>query len=185
MIPILCVLFTLLRVFYGMHHSVISHFRVDEILVGGILALIFNNQFINTDISNYLKTFLSKINLLLILIMFLISCHPAIGWMEYVRPYLAALLVGSTLFNLDSGLKKLLNHRVLGYIATISFALYVLHPLLASTWLGSGDLIEKYAKRPLLLAAVLIAAHVSTFYYEKRWINFGKYISELISHRTQ
>jgi peptidoglycan/LPS O-acetylase OafA/YrhL len=67
-----------------------------------------------------------------------------------------------------------MDNRLLVYVATISYALYVVHPLLADTWLGSGEGIVKYAKRPLLFAAVFLSAHISTFHYEKRWIAFGK-----------
>ena len=97
--------------------------------------------------------------------------------MHYFRPYLAASLVGITLFNQEAGAMPLLNNRVLFYIATISFALYVIHPLLASTWLGSGTGWEKYLKRPLLFVALFVCAHISTFYYEKKWIALGKRLS--------
>ena len=63
---------------------------------------------------------------------------------------------------------------VLVYLAGISYALYVIHPMLAHSWLGSGDVIEKYAKRPLLFAVLFCLAHLSTYYYERRWIDFGK-----------
>ena len=42
------------------------------------------------------------------------------------------------------------------------------------TWLGSGDRLVKYAKRPLLFALTFALAHVSTFHYEARWIALGK-----------
>jgi peptidoglycan/LPS O-acetylase OafA/YrhL len=63
---------------------------------------------------------------------------------------------------------------VLAYIAAVSYALYIVHPMLAHTWLGSGATLVKYAKRPLLLLAIFGIAHLSTFYYEHRWIAFGK-----------
>jgi hypothetical protein len=42
----------------------------------------------------------------------------------------------------------------LAYLAKLSYALYVIHGGLTSTWLGSGDTLVKYLKRPLLLAEV-------------------------------
>jgi peptidoglycan/LPS O-acetylase OafA/YrhL len=71
----------------------------------------------------------------------------------------------------------LLEHRVLFYIAAISYALYAIHPLLGHTWLGSGAGMEKYAKRPLLFGALFLCAHISTFHFEHRWIALGKRLS--------
>jgi len=43
----------------------------------------------------------------------------------------------------------------------------------------------RYAKRPLLFAAVFAAAHASTFWYEHRWIALGKRLSaSLIPRRA-
>jgi peptidoglycan/LPS O-acetylase OafA/YrhL len=94
--------------------------------------------------------------------------------MNYFRPYLAATLVGATLYNQNTHFAKFLEHKWLFYIASISYALYIIHPLLASSWLGSGDLIEKYSKRPLLFAVLFLLAHLSTFYYEHRVMAWGK-----------
>ena len=76
--------------------------------------------------------------------------------------------------NPGTALAVALKSRFLVYVAGISYALYVIHPMLAASWLGSGDLIEKYAKRPLLFAALFLLAHLSTGYYERRWIALGK-----------
>jgi peptidoglycan/LPS O-acetylase OafA/YrhL len=103
--------------------------------------------------------------------------------MEYLRPYLAACLVGCTLLRqqptarAELQLRRILSTRSLAYVAEISYALYIVHPLLADTWLGSGSKLVKYAKRPLLLAACFGLAHASTFWYEKRWIAWGRRLS--------
>ena len=47
-------------------------------------------------------------------------------------------------------------------------------PFVEHTWLGAGDTLEKYAKRPLLLAATFLLAHASTFHFEARWIALGR-----------
>lgn len=168
-LPVISVLITLLRVVYGEHHSVITHFRVDEILAGATLALIYNRKLGNKPIE-----FLSKVNYIFLLVLLLISTHEDAGFMNYFRPYLAASLVGATLYNENTRFSKLLEHKWLFYIASISYALYVIHPLLASSWLGSGDTIEKYAKRPLLFGAIFLMAHISTFYYEHPVMIWGK-----------
>ena len=110
-------------------------------------------------------------------ILLLVSCHEQGAALNYLRPYLAALLVGSTIVNPASSIATLLNRRVLVYLATISYALYVIHPLLVHTWLGSGDVIIKYLKRPLLFVVLFILAHISTFYFEHWWIASGKMVA--------
>ena len=77
----------------------------------------------------------------------------------------------------------LLGSRALRYIATVSFALYVVHHLLMFTWFGEGDKWIKYLKRPLLFALTFALAHVSTFYYEQRWIEYGKRLSDKLTQR--
>ncbi|NOU25193.1 MAG: acyltransferase [Methylotenera sp.] len=175
LIPLICLGITALRVLNNQHVSVITHFRVDEILAGGILALNYNRK-----LGDKLHQFMSQINYAYVLVLLLISCHPAAGFMNYLRPYFAATLVGATLFNQNTNFAKLLEHKWLFYIASISYALYVIHPLLLSTWLGSGDLIDKYSKRPLLFLVLFACAHVSTFYYEQKVMAWGKRLSKRI-----
>jgi len=172
LIPVFCICFTLYRVLNDVHLAINTYYRIDEILAGGILALIYHNR-----ISSVAKSILKKSNQYALIVLFIISCHPESGFMNYLRPYLGAALVGATLFNHRSHIVSSLNHKVLLYIATISYALYVIHGGLRHTWLGEGDTFEKYVKRPLLFAITFIMAHFSTFYYEKKCIIYGKNIS--------
>lgn len=174
MLPILCVLVTIFRVINGAHVSIETYFRIDEILAGSILALVYNEK-----LGMGLLRFIKSVNPYLLLGLLLLACHPDSGAMNYLRPYLAAMLVGVTLLNDErhSPFADLLASKTLFYIASISFALYVIHPLLGHTWLGSGEGVEKYAKRPLLFAAVFLCAHLSTYYFEHRCIALGKKLS--------
>jgi peptidoglycan/LPS O-acetylase OafA/YrhL len=173
LIPLICLAITFIRVINHEYVSVITHFRVDEILSGGVLALIYNRELGET-----IYKILNKINYIYILPLLLVSCHPDAGFVNYFRPYFAAILVGTTLFRQNTRFTKFLEHKWLFYIASISYALYVIHPLLASTWLGSGDIIEKYSKRPLLFLVLFLCAHLSTFYYEKKAMAWGKDFSK-------
>lgn len=146
-VPILCVLVTINRIWIGSYTDIVTIRRVDEILAGATLALVYANHFEFKP-----KSLISRFNPYLLLCLFVISSSPFGAWTNYLRPYLAAMLVGSTLFSEDSPLTKLLASRVLKYVATISFALYVIHGVFRETWLGSGDTLERYLKRPLLFA---------------------------------
>jgi len=62
-------------------------------------------------------------------------------------------------------------------VATISFALYVVHQILLFTWLGTGDTLVRYIKRIVVIALAFGIAHVSTFYFEQPAIALGKRLS--------
>ena len=117
---------------------------------------------------------LPNTNTWLAAIVALAVCYFADTPLAYARPYAVALLVGSTLAGAPALLDKLLTSRPAAYIAAVSYALYVFHALLTSTWLGSGEDLERYLKRPLLFAATFALAHLSTYYFEKHFIDWGK-----------
>ena len=181
LIPFLCVAVTMYRVMNDVHVAINTYYRMDEILSGCLLALIYNNRLGN--LLAKLPTPTGTLQIFLCLL-FVLSCHPDAGFMNYLRPYLAAAMVGSTLLNSRTRVAQVLNNPVLFYIATLSYALYVVHPLLVHTWLGSGDTVIKYLKRPLLFAAIFVTAHISTFYYEKWWIAFGKKFARKVASRS-
>ena len=172
LLPIVCIAVTLHRVSAQAHIDIVTWRRVDEILAGGILAMAHLKQFGERP-----RQLLRWLNPYVFLVLLAVASHPASGFMNYLRPYFAALLVGSTLLHPPLRLGSLLESRALRYIATISFALYVIHHPLVFTWLGSGDTFARYLKRPLLFAATFGLAHVSTFYFEQRCIGFGKRLS--------
>ncbi len=178
LIPAVCVAVTVHRVYAGAYVDVVTWRRVDEILAGAMLAMAFEGQF-----GPLAARYFSRWNAYVLLVLLLVSSHPAGGFMNYLRPYIAATLVGTTLFNPPPRLSKLLQARSLAYIATISYALYIIHHLLVFTWLGEGERLARYLKKPLLIAATFALAHVSTFYFEHRWIAAGKRLSTLLAQR--
>ena len=52
------------------------------------------------------------------------------------------------------------------------------------TWLGSGDKLVKYAKRPLLLALTFGLAHLSTFRFEQPCVQLAKRWTRGLSVKT-
>lgn len=167
-----CLAVTLHRIAAHMPIDIVTWRRVDEILAGGILALAFSYR-----LGAGPQRMLTWLNPYVMLILLAISSHPGSGFMNYLRPYFAALLVGSTLFAPPARLGTVLGSRALRYVATISFALYVIHHPLIFTWLGTGDTLVRYLKRPLLFAATFGLAHLSTFYFEQQCIAYGKRLS--------
>jgi len=65
----------------------------------------------------------------------------------------------------------------MSYIASISYALYVWHGILPGTWLGSGDTLTRYLKRPLLIGITFVLSHSTTFYMERPINAFARRIT--------
>ncbi len=160
-IPILCIAITLNSAFAGTIVNIQTHYRADEILAGCVLALIYHGFY-----NEKFKTFFSRINPIYVLPFFILSCMPYSDWFNYLRPYLTAILVGSSILNKNTNLKVILCNKYFEYIATVSFALYVIHGGLVHTWLGTGDILEKYIKRPILFLVTFALAHWSTYKFE-------------------
>lgn len=169
LLPFFCVAVTLYRVISEAPIAINTYYRVDEILAGCWLALAYNGYFGECG-----RRVIGALNPFVLAALFVVSCHPESGFMNYLRPYLAALLVGWTLTNPVAMLSKPLLSSTLSYIAAVSYSLYLIHPLLIHSWLGSGDTLEKYAKRPLLFLVLFALAHLSTFYYERWFTDWAK-----------
>lgn len=176
-LPILCLAVTANRIIHGEGESIVTWFRVDEILVGATLALLMH-----LPGSDKLRRWLMPINPYLLMVLLIAAGHNRLPWLNYARPYIAATLVGCTLVRKHNILSVALESTFLRYIAKVSYALYVLHPLTVHGWLGSGGTMVKYAKRPLCFALTFLGAHLSTNYYEHYWIQWGKKASKRIAN---
>ena len=175
LLPLFCVGITLYRFSVGATVDIVTCRRIDEILAGAILALIYESK-----LGHNATRIVAGTNAYLLFAMLALSSHPAMGFLNYLRPYIAAMLVGTTLFTPPPRMGAILCSRTLRYIAAISFAVYVIHHLFMFSWLASGDKLVKYLKRPLLFAVTLGLAHVSTFHFERRWIDLGKQLSAML-----
>ncbi len=175
LLPALCLAVTGHRIVEEAYVDVVTSRRVDEILAGAVLAMVFDERFGPRP-----AQMIGRLNAYALLALLAVCSHPDAGPLNYIRPYVAALLVGTTLFNPAGALVELLKTRTLRYIAAISFALYVSHHVLMFTWLGTGDSLVKYAKRPLLIGVTFMISHLSTFYFEQRWIEAGRRLSRAV-----
>lgn len=161
LLPLFCILITINRIVHEVPYAINTYYRVDEILIGASLALLFSH------FKKHFPTF-GIIPTIVLVGMFCLVSHPKLEMLNYFRPYVCMLMLASTLKADESSITfKVLTNKVLVYIATVSFALYVIHGGLRYTWLGSGETVEKYLKRPLLIIVTFVLAHLSTFYYER------------------
>ena len=168
-IPLICLAVTAMRVATDTPISIVTWLRVDEILVGGIVALIYAGWF-----GPWPMRVLAWINPYAMIPLVVFAGHDSAGWFAYLRPYLAATMVASSLVNAPRSLARVFESRWAGYVATISYALYIIHGVLRMTWLGEGGREAKYLKRPLLFGATFALAHISTFWFEQPCITFAK-----------
>jgi peptidoglycan/LPS O-acetylase OafA/YrhL len=99
-------------------------------------------------------------------LVFLLCSHPNRGFLQYLRPYSAAAMVGTSLATVPALARQLLESAPMAHVARFSCALYVIHAILAGMWLGTRETLEKYLERPLLFAATFALAHLSTRYLE-------------------
>ena len=116
------------------------------------------------------------------LVLTLVACYPASGKINYVRPYFAAALIGSTLYQPEHWGTSRLQARWLVYLAAISYAVYILHVGFTHGWFDPASKIVRYERRPSGIGLTWLLAHLSMRYYEKYWIGLGKQISKRIEH---
>ncbi|MFW2850454.1 acyltransferase family protein [Sphingomonas sp. TX0543] len=173
LVPVAALIVTGARIITGTDISIVTWFRVDEILAGGILALILHGSF-----GPRAAGWLGRVPFWPVVILFLLATRPELPWLNYIRPYLAATMVGITVVRPIWGLSPALESRPANYIAQISYALYIVHHFTLFGWLGAGHGWEKYAKRPICFAITFALAHWSTFHFENRFIDWSHRVAK-------
>lgn len=174
LVPPAALVVTLMRADVGAYSNINTHLRVDEILSGGTLALV--SIYYGTALRAFFERTWRAIVLLAIVIpLWMLSSHDVGGALNYVRPYLAATLVGILIHSHVPLLHRVLESGPAAYIARISYALYIYHPLMIFSWMNMGsDWVRYLVKRPISYAMTLAAAHASTYWWEMRWQEFAR-----------
>jgi peptidoglycan/LPS O-acetylase OafA/YrhL len=161
LVPLTAAAVTGLRIASGTEISIVTWLRIDEILAGGILALV-----VHGSPDGRARRYLTTMPFCPVALLFLASAHPKLEVLNFARPYLGAVMVGVTILRPITWLTPLLMSRWAAYVAKTSYAVYVFHPYSMVGWLGSGTGAEKYLKRPICLALTFGMAHLSTFRFE-------------------
>ena len=163
-----CLTVTALRIFDGVTIDIRTHLRVDEILAGAVVAIFYfkyKQQALRTN------TWL----FLVVAAFWFAASWPPTGVLQYARPYCSAALVATALCLERCLVLAVLSSRAARYISQISYALYIVHPLLMHGWMDEGSTLQKYlVKRPISFVLAFTLAHLSTFYWERRWIIWAK-----------
>ncbi len=163
-----CLAITALRISAGAHIALETHLRGDEILAGACLATLYQKSW--SGRAQYPTVLIISTTLL-----WFTSSSPYSGWCQYLRPYATVSLLAVVLCLGDTLLAAFLASRPMRYIAATSYALYVIHPLTIHGWWNEGTIFDRYIlKRPISFAMTFAAAHVSTFYWERPWLQAGR-----------
>jgi peptidoglycan/LPS O-acetylase OafA/YrhL len=163
LVPAAALAVTSLRVETNTLVSIVTWLRVDEILTGGTLALI-----LQTAPGSLTQRTLRRLPFWPLVILFLLSTHLHFSLLNYARPYITAAMIGVTIVRPIPGVTRLLQAPFMAYLASISYAVYIIHHFMMFGWFNSGTTLVKYAKRPLALAVTFGLSHISTFYFERR-----------------
>ena len=180
LLPFLGLLVTAIRIGQQQPINIMTHLRLDEILAGCTLALAVRGELGRGG--ERILAFLRRVPWPVVAIVFVVSCHLASGAFQYARPWLGASLVGITLVR-STWLNPWLCIRPFRYVAEISYALYVIHPLTMYGWMGTGDFAVRYAKRAVSIALSFLLAHLSTFAFEKRCTEWGRRLAKRLEPR--
>ncbi len=161
----LCLVVTGLRIAENTPLSIATHLRVDEILAGACVVMLSSKHLSPTGLRWVHAWWVFAA------LAWALASHPDTGLFQFTRPYVTALLLILSLKLTEGALRQGLAAPLPRYIATISYALYVIHPLTAHGWWNEGSPVERYLlKRPLGFACTLALAHLSTRYWERFWI---------------
>jgi peptidoglycan/LPS O-acetylase OafA/YrhL len=167
-----CLIITLIRVSQGANIDIQTHLRADEILAGACVATLYSRGWFDKGSFLYATVVLAGL-------VWFLSSSPFTGWIQYVRPYASALLLAGVLRHKGTYLSAFLSSAPMRYLATISYALYVIHHATFQGWWNEGSLVDRYIlKRPMSFAITFFLAHLSTFYWERPWLNAGKQFIE-------
>lgn len=158
-----CIAITMHRVSLEAYISIFTLQRVDEILSGACIATLY--PYIHNR-----KLKVGPIVMFIPVLLWAVSSYPLTGALQYFRPYATALLLIASLCYGSSHPKTFLASRSLRYIATISYALYIIHPATVHGWMSEGGPLIKYLlKRPISFVLTFALAHFSTFHWERPW----------------
>src|SRR5262249_52900921 len=142
--------------------------RVDEILAGACIATIYKSSW-----TGFARR--TTVSASFAAILWFVSANYYSEWLQYLRPYGTACFLAAVLCLGESSFVRLLSSRLIRYIAAISYALYVVHPLTLYEWFNQGTVVERYLfKRPISFLMTFALAHISTFHWERLWLQAGR-----------
>ena len=176
LLPFLCVAVTLNRILAGESQDIATLYRIDDILAGAALGYLFHSRH-----APLLRRSLEHLPPAIPVVLLCVASHPAFLRIGQLRAYFAVAAIGATLFQRGSRFNRLLESKPLAYLATISYALYIWHPLTTHGWFDPPSKAVKYLRRPVGIALSVALAHLSTHTFEGYFLRAGKRLVKRLS----
>lgn len=153
-------------------------FRLDELLIPMSAGVIWHSR---SEWAEPIRQICSKCNPALPFVILAVCCvAPPVPLLSILRPVFATLLLLSLLYNTNNAATAVFINPAWEWLSKHAYALYIIHPFLLLTWLGSGDKLTAYAKRPLLFLVLFFLAYLSTRYFERFFIQLGKHLAQQV-----
>ena len=166
--------------------SILLHTRFCCLGIGGIGACLY---FENNKIVVFVKQKFVEILAWLIIVLFLLN---VIRVFSIVNHEIIALTVVVLIINQISNSKTIipLENKLFDYLGKISFGLYIYNPLIL--YFISFLLLDTNENKPLkatlfivsTFTAVILVAHLSYFYFEKRFLNLKNRFTTIESYSS-
>ena len=164
-----CLLVTALHIKSGVLYPVETHLRLDEILSGACVGTIYG--FVWKEKAPIVPAW----TFFVFAALWFVSSHSQSGYIQYTKPYVTAAMLAVTLCHDGTKWFRFLSSKPLRYIAEISYALYIVHPITVHGWFNEGTIAVRYLlKRPVSFALTFAAAHILTRYWEQVWTQKGR-----------
>lgn len=172
-LPVIWVGFTILRAIEHPVGGIETHFRIDELLAGAMLGLLHLGRG-----PQVLRRLILKVPLVVYIGLAVLTVLKPTVPIHFLRGTAMTLVVARTVLDPRPDAFRYLRGTVLRYLAQVSFAVYVFHRLSMIGWLGDDPNVWlRYLKRLGCFAITFGAAHLSTFWFEKWFIERGRAIA--------
>lgn len=184
LVPLVFLIILALRIDVGATDNIRTHLRVDEIFAGSLTALLWRNR--DHGLARKAYGLIGK-GFWLWFVLLLLSCHKSMGGLMFFRPFFGFLVLTALLDMKEGWLRRFLRWNVFTYIAGISYALYIWHPLFRLGWLGEqgSKLFFYLIKRPIAIFLTFLFAHVSTNTYERYFMKLGRRMEAKLDAREK
>ena len=191
-IVIFCVAYFALKVVLSLIHapiviqSILLHTRFCCLAIGGIGACLY---FENSKIVEFVKKTFVEILAWLIVLLFLMN---VIRVFSIVNHEIISLMVVVLIINQISNSKTIipLENKLFDYLGKISFGLYIYNPLVLYfipfllLYIDENNPLKATIYIVSSFSAVILVAHLSYFYFEKRFLNLKNRFTTIESYSS-
>lgn len=165
------------------HHNVLrlfwNSFPIDCMAIGGLYSILLFQK--NKFLKYLLRNDLFYASIFMVTILMIIGVRIPFIHYEFYSIFFGLIILN---FSVNDGIKISLENKILNYLGTISYGLYMYHPIgiiLALSLSLALGFKTNWVLYPLSLILTIIMASLSYKYYESFFLKFKKRFSNIIS----